>query len=89
MKDKGIHCIGFSYAEVEDIVCQWNDKAEPLYEGAVVRAVLDGEPYDFAEILNQVKPELNFSPDSIAIYCEIGYIYTHQGIDVVIIDGIQ
>ena len=87
--DKNIKCIGFSYAEVEDIIHQWDEQAEPAYEGAIVRAYVDDEPYDFAEILSQIKSELNISPTAIAIYCEIGYVYTRRGIDVIVINGIQ
>ena len=87
--DSNVRCIGFCYAEVEDIIRQWNEKAEPVYEGAIVRAYIDDEPYEFAEILNKIKPELNISPNAVSIYCEVGYIYTRRGIDVIVIDGIQ
>lgn len=89
MKDKGVYCIGFNYTEVEDIIHQWNEQAKPAYEGAIVRAYINDEPYDFAEIVSQIKPELNISPTAITIYCEIGYVYTRRDIDVIVIDGIQ
>lgn len=84
-----IRCYGFSYEEVEDIMYQWNPNCKPAYEGAIVLAYVDDEQYDFAEILNQIRPELNISPNAVSIYCEVGYIYPRRGVDVVVIDGIQ
>ena len=74
-----IRCFGFSYEEVEDIIREWNSKAEAKYVGAIVQA----------EILSKMRPELNISPNAVSIYCEVGYIYTRRGIDVIVIDGVQ
>ena len=82
-------CFGFSYEEVEDIIREWNPKAEAKYVGAIVQVELGDELMYFAEILSKMRPELNISPNAVSIYCEIGYIYTHRGIDVIVIDGIQ
>lgn len=84
-----IKCYGFSYEEAEDIMYQWNPNCKPAYEGAIVLAYVDDEPHDFAEILSQIRPELNISPNAVSIYCEVGYIYPRHGVDVVVIDGIQ
>ena len=89
MSDTGIKCYGFSYEEVEEIMYEWNPDCKPAYQGAIVQAYIDDEPYDFAAILNKMKPELNISPNAVSIYCEVGYIYTRRGIDVIVIDGIQ
>ena len=89
INNSNIRCFGFSYEEVEDIMYQWNPTCKPAYEGAIVMAYSDDEQYDFAEILNQVKPELNISPNAVSIYCEVGYIYARRGVDVIVIDGIQ
>lgn len=85
-----IRCYGFSYEEAEDIMYQWNPNCEPYYVGAIVRAYDDNDNlHDFAEILSKIKPELNIRPDAVSIYCEVGYIYTHRDVDVIVIDGIQ
>ena len=84
-----IRCFGFSYEEVEDIIREWNSKAEAKYVGAIVQAELGDELIYFAEILSKMRPELNISPNAVSIYCEVGYIYTCRGIDVIVIDGIQ
>lgn len=84
-----IRCFGFSYEEVEDIIREWNYKAEAKYVGAIVQAELGDELVYFAEILSKMRPELNISPNAVSIYCEVGYIYTCRGIDVIVIDGIQ
>lgn len=89
MFSSNIQCVGFSYEEVEDIVREWNPKAKAKYTGAIVQVELDDELIYFAGILNNVRPELNISPDAVSIYCEVGYIYTRRGIDVIVIDGIQ
>lgn len=89
MFDTGIKCFGFFYEEAEEIMYEWNPDCKPTYEGAIVRAYIDDEPYDFAMILNKMRPELNISPNAVSIYCEVGYIYTRRGIDVIVIDGIQ
>ena len=89
MFDIGIKCYGFSYEEAEQIMYEWNPDCKPAYEGAIVRAYVDDEPYDFAVILNKMKPELEIRSSAVSIYCEIGYIYTRRGIDVLVIDGIQ
>ena len=89
MFSSNIRCVGFSYEEVEDIIREWNPKAEAKYVGAIVQVELDDELIYFAGILNNVRPELNISPDAVSIYCEVGYIYTRRGIDVIVIDGIQ
>lgn len=84
-----IRCFGFSYEEVEDIIREWNSKAEAKYVGAIVQAELGDELVYFAEILSKMRPELNISPNAVSIYCEVGYIHTRRGIDVIVIDGIQ
>ena len=84
-----IHTFGFTYEEVEDIVSQWNSDYQVTYEGAIVRAVCGKDIIDFAEILSKMRPELNISPNAVSIYCEVGYIYSRRGIDVIVIDGIQ
>ena len=84
-----IYCIPFSYEDAEKVMKEWNPDCEPMYEGAIVRGCVDGEPYDFAYILNEVFPEMGISPNAVSIYCEVGYIYTHRGIDIIVIDGIQ
>ena len=84
-----IRCFGFSYEEVEDIIREWNSKAEAKYVGAIVQAELGDELVYFAEILSKMRPELNISPNAVSIYCEVGYIHTRHGIDVIVIDGIQ
>lgn len=89
INSSNIRCFGFSYEEAEEIMFKWNPDCKPAYEGAIVRAYIDDEPYDFAEILNKMRPELNISPNAVSIYCEVGYIYTRRGIDVIVIDGIQ
>ena len=89
INSSNIRCFGFSYKEAEEIMAEWNPDCKPAYEGAIVRAYIDDEPYDFAEILNKMRPELNISPNAVSIYCEVGYIYTRRGIDVIVIDGIQ
>lgn len=89
MFSSNIKCLGFTYEEVEDIMKKWNSECIPTYEGAIVRAYVNNEPYEFATILNEVKPDFNISPDAVSIYCEVGYIHTRRGIDVVVIDGIQ
>ena len=35
-----IRCFGFSYEEVEDIIREWNSKAEAKYVGAIVQVEL-------------------------------------------------
>lgn len=82
-------CFGFSYKEVETMIEMWNKKAEPVYEGAIVQVDLGDYRYDFAEILNDIRPCLHISPRAISIYAEAGYIYPRRGIDVIVIDGIQ
>lgn len=89
MFSSNIQCFGFSYEEVEDIIREWNPKAEAKYVGAIVQAELGDELIYFAEILNKIRPELHISPNAVSIYCEIGYVYTRRGIDVIVIDGIQ
>ena len=89
INSSNIRCFGFSYEEAEEIMAEWNPDCKPAYEGATVRAYIDNEPYDFAEILSKMRPELNISPNAVSIYCEIGYIYTRRGIDIIVIDGIQ
>lgn len=89
INSSNIRCFGFSYEEAEEIMSEWNPDCKPAYEGAIVRAYIDDEPYDFAEILNKMRPELNISPNAVSIYCEVGYIYTRRGIDIIVIDGIQ
>ena len=32
---------------------------------------------------------MSISPNAVSIYCEVGYIYTRRGIDIIVIDGIQ
>ena len=49
-----IYCIPFSYEDAEKVMKEWNPDCEPMYEGAIVRGCVDGEPYDFAYILNEV-----------------------------------
>ena len=89
MFSSNIQCFGFSYEEVEDIIREWNPKAEAKYVGAIVQAELSDELIYFAEILNKMRPELHISPNAVSIYCEIGYVYTKRGIDVIVIDGVQ
>lgn len=89
MFSSNIRCFGFYYEEVEDIIREWNPKAEAKYVGAIVQAELGDKLTYFAEILNKMRPELHISPNAVSIYCEIGYIYTRRGIDVIVIDGIQ
>ena len=84
-----IYCMPFSYEDAEKVMKEWNHDCEPMYEGAIVRGCVDGEPYDFAYILNEVFPEMGISPNAVSIYCEVGYIYTRRGIDIIVIDGIQ
>ena len=38
-----IRCFGFSYEEVEDIIREWNSKAEAKYVGAIVQVELGDE----------------------------------------------
>lgn len=82
-------CFGFSYREVEMMIELWNKKAKPVYEGGIVQVDLGDKRYDFAEILDGMRPYLNISPHAISIYTEIGYIYPRRGVDVIVIDGIQ
>lgn len=89
MDKPDIKCFTFSYQEVEDIMNQWNPNCIPEYEGVIVRAYVDKEPYEFAAILSEMHPELGISKSAISIYTEAGYIYTKHGVDVVVIDGIQ
>lgn len=84
-----IRTFGFSYEEVENMIYEWNLKAEAKYTGAIVQVKIDDELLYFAEILSKMRPELNISPNAVSIYCEVGYIYTRRGIDVIVIDGIQ
>lgn len=86
---ENIRCFCFSYDEAEDIMHGWNEKCVPTYEGALVRGCIDDEPYEFAYILNAVKPKLGISPTAISIYSDVGYIYPRRGINVIVIDGIQ
>lgn len=84
-----ICCFGFSYEEVEDIIREWSPKAEAKYVGAIVQVKLGNELIYFAEVLSKMRPELDISPNAVSIYCEVGYIYTRRGVNVIVIDGIQ
>ena len=84
-----IRCIAFSYEEAEEIISEWGIKAKPVYEGCVVRALVDDEPFEFAEVLAEVRPDLGIRSTAITIYSEIGYIYPRRDADVIVIDGIQ
>lgn len=84
-----IKCFGFSYEEVEDIIREWSPKAEAKYVGAIVQVKLGDELIYFAEVLSKMRPELDISPNAVSIYCEVGYIYTRRGVNVIVIDGIQ
>ena len=82
-------CFGLSYAEVETMIEEWNIKAEPVYEGAIVQVECGDDRYDFAKIFSDMYPHLNISPHAISIYAEVGYIYPRRGVDVIVIDGLQ
>lgn len=90
-----IRCYGFSYDEVEATIKQWNDEAEVVYEGGIVRAstiddINGGIEYtDFAKVLKRILPELKIAENAITMYVDFGYIYPRRGVDVLVIDGIQ
>lgn len=84
-----IRCFAFSYEEAEKIIKEWSTSAVPEYEGCTVRASVEGEPFEFAEVLAKVRPDLGIKSTAITIYSEIGYIYPRRGADVIVIDGIQ
>ena len=84
-----IRCLAFSYEEAEEIIKEWTTRAKPVYEGCVVRAFVGDEPFEFAEVLSEVRPDLSIKSTAITIYSEIGYIYPRRGADVIVIDGIQ
>lgn len=84
-----IRCIGFSYEEAEDIMSRWNKDCVPTYEGGIVSASIGDTQVGFAQVLSDVRPELEISPSAVSIYSDMGYIYTKRGIDVIVMDGIQ
>lgn len=84
-----IRCVAFGYEEAEKIIKEWSTSAVPEYEGCTLRAFMDGEPFEFAEVLAKVRPDLGIKSTAITIYSEIGYIYPRRGADVIVIDGIQ
>lgn len=82
-------CISLPYDEAESIIQEWNEDAKAAYEGCVVRVELDGEIYEFAEILNKVHADWGISKRALSIYTECGYMFTSHGKDVLVIDEVQ
>lgn len=88
---ENIKTYAFSYKEIEHMVAQYNSNLEVDYTGGVVSLLENNEQSSVSliDIINKLFPEHNIAKDAIVMYVDIGYIYTRQGAEILVIDGVQ